>query len=104
MNSSIPRRRLLRFAVMATVAAPIASLMSFKALADAPLISASDPTAAAVNYVEDVTKAKAAKPGSKCASCALYQGAANSAQGACALFGGKQVKAAGWCSAWAAKS
>lgn len=104
MNSSIPRRQLLRLAAMATVAAPVASLLSFRALADTPLISASDPTAVAVNYVEDVTKAKAAKPGSKCANCALYQGAANSAQGACALFGGKQVRADGWCSAWAAKS
>jgi hypothetical protein len=72
---------MLKLTAMAAVAVPVSSLLSLRAFADAPLISASDPSAVAVNYVEDATQAKAAKPGAKCATCALYQGAASSAQG-----------------------
>jgi hypothetical protein len=104
MTTFMTRRRLLRVTAMAAAAVPLGSLLSRPAAADAPLISPSDPAAAAVQYVEDASQSKAAKPGSKCATCALYQGAAGSAQGPCALFAGKQVKAAGWCSAWAPKA
>jgi hypothetical protein len=72
--------------------------------ADAPLVTADDPTAKALKYVDNAAKAVGAKPGSKCGSCALYQGAAGSAQGPCAIFPGKQVKSAGWCASWAPKS
>jgi len=68
--------------------------------ADAPLVAANDPTAVALKYVEDASKAVGAKPGSKCATCRLYQGATGSKQGPCAIFPGKQVKAAGWCASW----
>jgi hypothetical protein len=54
-----------------------------------------------VQYTENAASAKAAGTGASCASCALYQGAAGSAQGPCQLFPGKDVKAAGWCTAWA---
>src|SRR5262245_24474661 len=105
MSSSISRRHLLRLTAMAAAGMPLASLLSrTAAAADAPLVSESDPTAKAVGYVEDVTKAKAAKPGSKCANCTLYQADAKSASGPCGLFPGKQVKAAGWCSAWSPKA
>jgi hypothetical protein len=70
----------------------------------APLVSADDPTAKALKYVSDVSKASDAKPGSKCANCSLYQGAAGSAEGGCLLFPGKSVKATGWCSSWTAKA
>jgi len=105
MSTAMSRRQLLRLTTMAAAAVPLASLLSQAArAADAPLITESDPTAKAVSYVEDVSKAKAAKPGSKCANCILYQGAAASASGPCQLFPGKQVKGAGWCTAWSAKA
>ena len=105
MNSSLSRRHLLRCAVVAAAAAPILPLIARSALAaDVPLVASNDPTAVAMHYTDDATKAADAKAGSKCSNCALYQGAADSSQGPCSLFGGKGVKAAGWCMAWAAKS
>ena len=105
MTTSMSRRHLLRLTTIAATALPLAPLLLRTAqAADAPLVSESDPTAKAVSYVEDVAKAKAAKPGSRCANCGLYTGAANAPSGACALFPGKQVKAAGWCSAWTKKA
>jgi hypothetical protein len=95
------RRRLLKKVALGTVLIPIA--VRTASAADLPLVSVEDPTAKALKYVEDVSKAAAAKPGSKCANCAFYQGAATSAQAACLLFPGRAVKAAGWCSSWAAK-
>ena len=59
------------------------------------------PEARAVAYVEDGASAEPRAAGNRCASCALYGGAAGSVAGACQLFTGKQVRAKGWCSAWA---
>ena len=95
------RRKLLKQVALGTVLIPLAARTA--GAADLPLVTTEDPTAKALKYVEDVSKATAAKPGSKCATCALYQGAAGSAQGGCLLFPGKAVKAGGWCSSWAAK-
>ncbi len=95
------RRQLLKKVALGTVLIPIA--VRTASAAELPLVSTEDPTAKALKYVEDVSKAGAAKPGSKCANCALYQGAAGSAQGGCLLFPGKAVKAGGWCSSWTAK-
>jgi hypothetical protein len=95
------RRQLLKRVALGTVLIPIA--VRTASAADLPLVSADDPTAKTLKYVDDVSKAAAAKPGSKCANCALYQGAAGSAQGGCLVFPGKAVKAGGWCSTWAPK-
>jgi hypothetical protein len=98
------RRRLLRNVACGAALLPIAGLPLRAALAaDPPLVGADDPLAKALQYVSDASKASAAKPGSKCATCSNYQGAAGSAQGGCLLFPGKAVKAAGWCSSWTAK-
>lgn len=100
----LSRRRLLRNVVLGTALLPAAWMCADSVFADAPLVTADDPTAKALKYVEDASKAQGAKPGSKCANCMFYQGAANAAQGPCTVFAGKQVKAAGWCSSWAAKT
>jgi High potential iron-sulfur protein len=68
-----------------------------------------DPAAAALGYVNDATQADKAKypkyaDGQNCANCALYQGAAGSAQGGCPLYPGKNVSAKAWCSAYAKKA
>jgi hypothetical protein len=95
------RRQLLKKVALGAVLIPLA--VRTASAADLPLVGMDDPTAKALKYVEDVSKATAAKPGSKCANCALYQGAAGSAQGGCLLFPGKAVKAGGWCSSWSPK-
>jgi len=99
------RRRLLRSAALGVALLPFAGLPLRAAIAaDLPLVSADDPTAKALKYVSDASKASGAKPGSKCANCSNYQGAAGSAQGGCVLFPGKAVQATGWCSSWTART
>lgn len=72
------------------------------------LVAETDPQATALGYKADATKVDKTKQpkyaaGQTCASCALFQGAANAQAGGCPLFAGKQVAAKGWCSAWAKK-
>jgi len=99
---SLSRRRWLERLALAASLTPVALRSLPAALAaDAPLLSATAPEAQAVKYVENAKEAKAATPGSSCASCALYQGSYGCTQGPCQLFPGKLVKASGWCSAWA---
>jgi High potential iron-sulfur protein len=101
-GSSLSRRELLRRLALGVSLTPLASGGLSPALASpSPLLSVDAPEAKAVKYVEDVSKAQGATPGSNCASCGLYQGKNGSAQGPCQLFPGKDVKAAGWCSSWA---
>jgi hypothetical protein len=99
------RRRLLLSVALGGVLIPISALrIGDASAADAPLVTADDPTAKALKYVGDANQAPDAKPGTKCANCSLYQGATGSAQGGCQLFPGKSVKATGWCSSWTAKT
>jgi len=98
------RRRLLKRVSLGVALAPIAGAALKPAwAADLPLVTEDDPTAKALHYSVDASKASGAKPGSRCGNCKLFQGAANAAQGPCLLFPGKDVKAAGWCSSWTAK-
>ena len=74
----------------------------------APMVSESDPTAAALGYKANASSVDKAKfpqyvPGSSCSKCALYQGAAGAASGPCPLFAGKAVSAQGWCSSYVKK-
>ena len=95
-----PARRAALFRLGAGVAIlPLSLLAPGIARADDPL-SEDDPKAKEVGYVEDVARAKGAKAGASCASCSLYAGAKNSANGPCQLFPGKLVKSGGWCSSW----
>lgn len=99
------RRQLLKRLSLAIALAPVAAAtLRESRAADAPLVSADDPTAKALKYVSDVSQTKDAKPGSKCATCQLYQGTAGSAQGPCLLFPGKAVRADGWCASWTKKA
>jgi High potential iron-sulfur protein len=99
------RRRLLKKVMLGVTLVPLAAIPLRAAIAaDLPLVTADDATAKALKYVDDVSKASDAKPGSKCTNCSLYQGAAGSAQGGCLLFPGKAVRGTGWCSSWTAKT
>lgn len=103
MNSATrtSRRSLLKSIAVGLSLIPLLDVgISRTTAADLPLVTADDPTAKALKYVDDAQRANGAKPGSKCANCALYQGDAGSAKGPCPLFAGKQVKASGWCSSW----
>jgi High potential iron-sulfur protein len=74
-----------------------------------PMVDEKDPTASALGYVANATKADTAKyktyaAGQQCSGCQLFQGQAGAASGPCSLFAGKQVNAQGWCSAFAKKA
>jgi len=97
------RRQFVRKLALGATLAPLAMarLATSSAAADLPLLSTDDPAAQKVKYTEDASTSKSGTKGNNCGTCALYEGAYNSAQGPCQLFPGKHVKAAGWCSAWA---
>ena len=70
------------------------------------LLSANDPTAKAVGYVENAKKAPAAK-GNNCANCQLFsnpQKVKGKDVGTCAIFQGKVVLANAYCNSWAKKA
>ena len=79
------------------------------ALADpSPMLSESNPTAAALGYKTNASTVDKAKfpqyvPGQACAKCALYQGAAGAASGPCTIYAGKSVSSTGWCASYVKK-
>jgi len=107
-TKQVSRRRFLSLAV-AAAAAPTGLLISQQSFAaDLPALSPDDPMAKSLGYVSDSSKLDAKtqpafKPGSACAKCALFSGAAGAASGPCGIFAGKAVSSKGWCQAFAAK-
>ena len=86
-----------------------AMLAGPEAFAQAPMVDEKDPTAAALGYVSDASKADKAKyktwaAGQACNNCQLFQGKPGDASGPCPLYAGKQVSSKGWCSAYAKKA
>ncbi len=103
------RRRFLQTAASALMIAPIAAIVLPQSgvAADLPHLDPNDATAKALSYTEDATTATsnaAFKPGSDCANCQFYQGAATDAYAPCTLFAGKAVHTKGWCAGWAKKA
>jgi len=99
------RRRFIKLGVAGLAAAPVAATLFSGAARAADALSEADPTAVALGYKADATKAAARKDSSAtCANCALFSGKAGAADGPCSAFGGKLVSAKGWCSAWAKKA
>jgi High potential iron-sulfur protein len=89
---------------------PVTGFALFGArMAMAADVDPKDPTALALGYVSDATKADKAKfpkyaAGQMCGNCQLFQGKAGDATGPCPLFAGKTVSAKGWCSAYTKKA
>ncbi|GAB7526920.1 high-potential iron-sulfur protein [Paraburkholderia sp. 2C] len=95
--------------LITSIGAVSALALSREALADAPKVAESDPTAQALGYKADasqVDKAKYAKyaAGEDCGNCSFYQGKPTDAFAPCPMFAGKQVAAKGWCSAYNKKA
>ena len=100
-DTRISRRRFLLGAAVAATALPLLGRMGEAQAAPLPHLPATNPQAKALGYVDDATKAPAArKPGSACANCQFFTAGTN----ACALFAGFSVSPKGWCSAWAKKA
>ena len=104
MKTIHPRRSFIK-QLTASVGATALLPFALRA-ADAPAhVEVTDPTAMALGYVKDTTKADAKKypqhkPDQTCSGCALYTGKADAADGPCTAFGNKRVTANGWCMAF----
>jgi len=61
-------------------------------------VTDADPTAKALGYVDDASKATDPKhkAGDMCSNCQFYSGGAIG-RGPCQLFPGKSVSSNGWC-------
>lgn len=89
----------------AALIATSGSLSSLLFAADLPHVAMDDPTAKALKYVEDASKADASRTeGAHCGNCQLYSGAEGDEYGPCTLFPGKAVAFEGWCTAWVKKA
>lgn len=93
------RRRFLKVVTGGVAVATVLGTIPRMGLAqDLPHVSPSDPTASALKYTEDASKAAGRKdPKDACFNCNFYKGKAGAAYGPCQLFPGKAVAAKGWC-------
>lgn len=98
------RRQFLQLVTVAVGGACIGGLSMLVRAGDLPHLTDADPTAKAMNYVEDAGSSKNAlyKAGSICANCQFYHGP-DVGYGTCQLFPGKAVNAKGWCSSYTTK-
>ncbi len=106
------RRDAVKLMLAGLAAVPVLNLvgMTSAQAADLPHVDeANDPTAKALKYVSDATKAtrvdKAGTPAANqhCANCQFIQ-AAEGEWRPCSLFPGKAVNANGWCASWTLKA
>jgi hypothetical protein len=107
-HDPIARRTVLKAALIGVVGSSVCGLSSKLGAAAAPALaplSATDPQASALGYVEDASKATnpVHQAGQVCSTCVQYQGKTGDARGACTIFQGKSVNAQGWCLVWATK-
>ncbi len=103
-GSDTSRRRFIKITVTGLAAAPFANALFSGSAEAVDKVSESDPTAVALKYKMDATKAPERKDATAfCSNCNFYSGKAGAADGPCTLFGGKLVTAKGWCASWAKK-
>ena len=99
------RRRFIKISVAGLAAAPFANALLSGTAEAVDAVSESDPTATALGYKADATKAANRKDKTAvCGNCSLYSGKPGAADGPCSVFGGKLVSAKGWCTAWVKKA
>ena len=98
-----------RTLLISSLGAASALALSRQAIAAAPLVSVSDPTALALGYVLNATTVNKAKyanyaAGQTCSNCTYYGGKPTDATAPCPFFGAKQVEGAGWCRVYQKKA
>jgi hypothetical protein len=99
------RRRFIKISIAGLAAAPLAGVLTSAPAFAVDAVSESDPTASALGYKTDATKAGNRKDSTAvCGNCNLYSGKVGAADGPCSVFGGKLVSAKGWCTAWVKKA
>ena len=105
ITTNLARRRFFRIASGSVGTAALVGALPRLAFADdLPHLTLDDPTAKALNYMEDATNAPAPhQAGQACSNCNFFQGA-STGYGPCQLFVGKAVNAKGWCSGFAKKA
>jgi High potential iron-sulfur protein len=106
-NASAADRR--RFLSLCAGAIAVAFATKNADADELPHLSATDPTANALGYVEDAANVDAAKypqhkPVQSCANCQQFTGQAVSGYGPCVIFAGKAVNERGWCAAYVPKA
>ena len=104
-SMSLSRRSFIESSVIVLAA----GISPITLAAPGPMLSESDPTAAALGYkanasAVDKTKFPQYVAGQTCANCSLYQGAAGSPSGPCTIYAGKSVSSAGWCASYMKKA
>jgi len=99
------RRRFIKISVAGLAAAPFVSALLSGAAQAVDAVSESEPTATALGYKLDATKASNRKDSTAvCGNCSLFSGKPGASDGPCSVFGGKLVNAKGWCTAWVKKA
>ena len=99
----IPRRTLLKNALLGVAAAPAVGWL--RRVDAAVELDPNDPQAKALGYVKDAKTVDAKanpnyKSGQHCANCLQAQGKPGDALLPCNIFPGKLVQAQGWCKVW----
>jgi hypothetical protein len=102
---SLSRRAFIENSVIVIAAIGVSSV---EPADSAPMLSESDPTAAALGYKTNASTVNKAKfpqyaAGQSCSTCALYQGAAGAPSGPCTIYAGKSVSSSGWCASYTKK-
>ncbi|MFZ0254278.1 MAG: high-potential iron-sulfur protein [Gammaproteobacteria bacterium] len=105
------RRHAVRMMLASLASVPLINLVNIAAAQaeDLPHLDEDDPSAKALNYVHDASKAnrvdKGGAPASEqfCHNCQFVQ-AAEGEWRPCALFPGKAVNENGWCMSWMPKA
>ena len=99
----IPRRDVLKGALIGVAAVPAAALLGRAEAAATGKVDPSEPQAKSLGYVEDASKVDPKanpnfKPGQVCANCLQAPLAKpGMAEVPCNIFGGRNVAAKGWC-------
>jgi hypothetical protein len=104
-EQKIPRRTLLKGALLGVAAVPVSALLSRTAGAAAGRVDPNEPQAKALGYVEDASKVDAKanpnyKPGQLCSNCLQAPAKPGAAELPCNIFAGRNVAAKGWCKVW----
>lgn len=98
----IPRRDVLKGALIGVAAVPVTAILG-RAEAAAGPVDPNEPQAKSLGYVTDAAKVDAKanpnyKPGQMCSNCLqVPKGKETGAQVPCNIFAGRVVEAKGWC-------